>query len=168
MINVTQEFVKHLFWYDPLSGILRWRNTRANNTKPWSIAGTSSNSNGYVQVKIGNDVCLAHRLIWIYVYGSLPECEIDHINRVRTDNRLVNLRSVSRSENKQNKSLGRNNTSGIKGVRFCNRHNKWRAQITLNYKLMHLGTFETAEEAIAARMTAQKALHIHQIENERH
>ena len=88
-------------------------------------------------------------------YGFYGEgLEVDHINHVRNDNRLVNLRFVTRGENMRNKSVSSKNTSGVNGVYFAKANKKYVAQIKVNRKRIHLGMFDTLEEAAAARAEA--------------
>lgn len=98
---------------------------------------------------------MAHRVIWKMVYGHDPD-DIDHINGIRSDNRLMNLRNVTRAENLKNLSVSTRNKSGIIGV--CQARGKWVAQIKINGKTTHVGTFATKTEAARARLIAsQKA-----------
>jgi hypothetical protein len=85
-----------------------------------------------------------------------PEDQIDHINRIRTDNRISNLREVSHKQNHQNRSKSSHNTSGHSGVSWYKQKSRWRAQITHNQKDIHLGLFTNLEDAIAARKAAEK------------
>jgi len=122
------------------------------------VAGTR-NEQGYVQIRVLGKVYLAHRLVWLYVHGEWPRNEIDHINGVRHCNVLANLREVSSSQNKMNSSLRCDNTSGTKGVSYEARYDRWRAYITADGKRKMLGSFATLDEAIAARVEAQKFVH---------
>jgi len=105
----------------------------------------------------------AHRLVWLYFYGEWPKADIDHINRVKDDNRLENLRDVSRSQNKQNQGASIRNKVGIKGV-YPYRNNgkqtgKWAAAICHRGKGHFLGAYSTIEEAQAAYASAASVLH---------
>jgi hypothetical protein len=101
----------------------------------------------------------AHRLAWFYVYGVFPSGQIDHINRNKSDNRLVNLRDCSISENKQNSGLYKNNKSGFKGV--FKKGKRYEAGIRVNNKRIYLGKFGSAELAYEAYVSAAKKLHTH-------
>lgn len=79
------------------------------------------NSLGYVQIKISGKLYHAHRLAWLYVYGYMPEKEIDHINRIRDDNRIANLREATSQLNSLNTGIYKNNTSGSKGIYYNKR-----------------------------------------------
>jgi len=86
--------------------------------------------------------------------GAWPPDQIDHVNGVRTDNRIENLRSVTHAENGRNQAIPRNNTSGVMGVARRTRGKKWHAQIKVGGKQIHLGSFDDKDEAIAARAAA--------------
>lgn len=118
---------------------------------------------GYVYVAVKGKQCLAHRVIWEFVNGEIPKgYEIDHINGVKTDNRIANLRLVTRRQNRQNqRSCQKNSKSGVKGVSFHKPSNKWVAHIGHEGKLRHLGLFATILEASAAYAVAAATLHTH-------
>lgn len=103
----------------------------------------------------------ANRVIWAMVHGRWPDGLIDHVNGDPLDNRLVNLRDVSHSENQRNLSRPVNNTSGHIGVTFCKQTGRWAARIKVNRKMIHIGRFDTIEEAAAARAERQTALGFH-------
>ena len=102
---------------------------------------------------------MAHRLVWLYVYGKFPSNAIDHINTIGNDNRFSNLREVTNSQNQMNRKNQKNNTSGYKGVCYEKLTNKWRATIGLNNKLKSIGNFDTKEEAAEAYRKASALLH---------
>ena len=103
---------------------------------------------------------LGYRLAWLYVHGKLPDGDIDHINGKPSDDRIKNLRDVSRSVNLQNQRAARsNNSSGLLGVFFQKTMNKWTSKIQLDWKTKSLGYFDTAEEAHAAYLKAKRELH---------
>jgi len=98
---------------------------------------------------------LIHRLAFLYMEGSFPSDDVDHINGNGTDNRWINLRSVKRVENARNVKLLSSNTSGHAGVGWDVHRNKWRARITVNNKTKHLGRFDRIQEAVDARKHAE-------------
>lgn len=118
-------------------------------------AFTTVYSQGYRHSKIFERTYQCHRVIWAMVHGAWPEGEIDHINGVRHDNRIKNLREVTRSENQRNKKLSRNNSSGVMGVLRNKRRNKWKATIWADGRLINLGSFDSLEGAKASREKAQ-------------
>lgn len=120
-------------------------------------AGTTAgriDRDGYVQIRINRRRYFAHRLAWLYVHGSMPDNEIDHINHKPGDNRLDNLRQATRGDNARNKGLHHRNKSGTHGV-WQQAGGKWGARISLYSRRVHLGTFATKTEAVAARRRAE-------------
>lgn len=173
MTNLTQEYLKSLISYNLLTGIFVWKTrpldsfatTRAG--KIWNTrfanktAGTTHGGNGYLQIKINGESCLAHRLAWLYVHGSMPVDQIDHISHDRLDNRLVNIRACTRTDNQKNKSMDKRNSSGFTGVSWFKRGSKWRADIRVNGKLKYLGSFSDIKDAINARKLANAKYNYH-------
>ena len=146
-----------LFRYDYETGVLYWR-WRVNSRVPKTLeAGTQrkSSSSGYLDVQVHGRSYPAHRIVMLMCYGFYGEgLEVDHINHIRNDNRLVNLRFVTHGENMRNKSVSSKSTTGVTGVYFYKRLQKYIARIRVNREFIHLGTFETLEEAAAARAEA--------------
>ncbi|WP_272516333.1 MULTISPECIES: HNH endonuclease signature motif containing protein [unclassified Providencia] len=142
---ITQSELKSLLMYDPITGVFKKKFKNGNiRSVGWDCG------NGYFRVKVKDRIYLAHRLAWLYVYGSYPSLEIDHINRNPSDNRISNLRLASSSENKRNTARNSANTSGFKGVSFHKRRNLWQATIRCNGKQIHLGYFNNPEDAYSA------------------
>lgn len=150
---------------DAETGRLFWREDRPSehfpSQKRVGIAATYSGeaftaitNAGYKSGNLCGRKYLAHRVVWAMTHGAWPEGEIDHINRVRTDNRPANLRDVSRSVNAKNASLSKANTSGACGV-YPRPSGKWCARIRINGRNKYLGTFQTFENALAARKAAE-------------
>jgi hypothetical protein len=131
--------------YDPDTGIFTWAVRRSG--RPVGRQAGHLKTNGYVEIQINGFKCGAHRLAWFYVYGKWPPIETDHINGIKSDNRIANLRLSSFSQNQSNVGLRKSNTSGYKGVGWSKRKNKWKAYITINYKTMTLGYFNCPKEA---------------------
>ena len=154
---LTQDYLKSILDFDPSSGIFYWKVKRPNI----NIGDLANNigKNGYVRISIKNKKYYAHRLAWLYVYGEFPTNQIDHINRIRTDNRIQNLRDVKQSENVQNASIRKNKTVKSRGVALCKKTNKYRARIRLNGKEIYLGYFSTEEKAYAAYRHAAFTYH---------
>jgi len=123
---MIKERLRELLEYDPETGVFIWKTGRGS-VKAGSVAG-SKEANGYVRIRCDGGRYMAHRLAWLYVHGEFPPEEIDHINGVRDDNRLRNLRCVSRTENTRNQRLSNRNTSGITGVHWDKKAGKWRAK----------------------------------------
>lgn len=151
--------------FNSISGVFTWKGDRSQRVKAGSIAGTR-NGQGYVEIKIHGKSFQAHRLAWIISTGIAPLEQIDHINRIRTDNRIANLREASRSENLQNTTLSASNKSGVKGVSFNTRVGKWVAQICVNKKKTHIGYFSKIEDAKQAYMNLSLIIHARSIHRE--
>ena len=154
----SKEYLQELLDYDPDTGVFKWKVSRGGKV-PGDIAG-KHDSYGYRQISVGNKPILAHRMAWLFVFGEWPLGEIDHTNGVRDDNRITNLRVVTRAENMHNASpVRKNNTSGFKGVGWVARLGKWRAGIRLAGVKKHLGYFTSPEEAYEAYAAAKRELH---------
>jgi hypothetical protein len=115
---------------------------------------------GYVQIGINGKLLQANRLVWIYNNGDIPDgLHIDHINGVKNDNRLSNLRLATHSQNMCNTVKRKDNTSKFKGVCFHKHMKKWRAEITASGKRKHLGYRDTKEAAYELYVAAANKLH---------
>jgi hypothetical protein len=147
--NLTQERLKEVLDYDPETGIFCRKN--CFGLKEQKII-SGSNVNGYRTIKIDNKPYYLHRLAWLYVYGKFPEKEIDHKNKNKSDNRICNLRDISRQQNIQN----RGNPLGVFQTKNKRR---WRARIMFSGNCINLGTFATKEEAIEKYQEAKKIYH---------
>jgi len=113
----------------------------------WNERTSKPNSRGYIRIKIGGKMYYAHRLIMIAFVGESDQ-DVDHINRIKTDNRFENLHYCSHREN----MLNMDRIDNAKG--YYSFRNKWRARITINNKRKHLGLFDTEEEARQAYVEA--------------
>jgi len=153
--DVTQSILKELFTYDQDDGHFYLRKNRSS----WPVGKrVGSLKNGYIAIQVGARKQYAHRMVWLYVHGALPVDQIDHINGVRTDNRLVNLREATTTQNLFNSRMRKDNISGYRGVSWCSITNQWRAQITINKKMELLGYFPTRECAAKFRDERVKEL----------
>lgn len=142
--------MKNILDYNAETGVFTWLNPPNKRIKIGSIAGCFVKTTGYWQIGINGTRYLAHRLAWYFIHGSFPEGNIDHINQNKLDNRIVNLRISTVSQNACNAPKHRDNRSGYKGVDFDKRKNKYRARIRINNKQIQIGYFATAEEAAKA------------------
>lgn len=160
----TQERLRELLDYDEETGVFRWRVPGHGNrlAKAGEIAGTLR-PDGYISIYVDSCSFQAHVLAWRWVFGAWPTNDIDHKNQLKNDNRLDNLRLVTRSENKHNQGLLRNNSSGHKGVYWRAQSQKWRAEIYVNGKHLFLGEFADKADAIAARKAAEQRFFGHLI-----
>lgn len=166
----SAQFLKSVLDYHPATGLLYWKQRPLSDFKTklayhsWRRvragreAFTSTMTVGYRQGTINGVRTTAHRVIWKMVHDVEPE-EIDHINGVRTDNRLENLRAVTRKENRKNAALRSDNTTGRVGV--SREKGKYFAQIVVEGKCIRLGTFVSFDEACAARAKAEVAYGFH-------
>ena len=142
-----------LFWLPREERLFARRRTflQFNTCFAGKEAFTSIDGRGYRSGRIWDKTYHGHRVVWAVYYGVWPDV-IDHINGDRSDNRLCNLRNVTKAENARRTAK----TQNTPGVRFCARRNLWQARITYNYKDKHLGYFENKDDAIAARQAANK------------
>lgn len=149
--------LKQLLSYDPSTGIFRWEQECGRGpSKHWvgDLAGYENDS-GYLLICIKRRPHRAHRLAYEFVYGAIPTgMEIDHVNGIRTDNRIDNLRLATRKQNSANSRRGCTNTSGYKGVYRHSKGNHWVANIMVDQKTIYLGLFKSAEAAHFAYITA--------------
>lgn len=136
-----------IFTYDPLTGVVRW-------LKTGNIAGFV-NRRGYRLINYKGKRYRSHRLVWVIHNGCIADGEMDHINGVKDDNRIINLRVVTTQENQKNTKMHKHNTSGCMGVHFHTRDKKWTVRIKINRKYIHLGSYKTKEEAIKVRKDAE-------------
>jgi hypothetical protein len=151
----VRKIVMERLSYDSRTGIFKWKSRAAPHVPKGSKAGSLDKSSGYVRIIISGRKYRAHRLAWLIVYGSFPPEQIDHINGIKHDNRIINLRAVTNAENSRNKSLCISNKSGHTGICYNKKTNKWKAAIGSNYKNVYLGSFENKEDAIEARRIAE-------------
>ena len=153
---ITQKELKALLNYDPETGLFSWKERDCNNfnSKFANKVAGSINSNGYVNIEIFGKCYKAHRLAWFYTYGFWPK-NIDHISGVRSNNSISNLRSVTCQQNNKNAKKRADNSTGLVGVSKHNKSGKWRAYISLNGKVIHLGLFDCLFEACCARKSKE-------------
>ena len=146
---------KHMC-YEPETGLLFW--VKRKGVTAGREAGTLG-PDGYKRVGIGGKCFLVHRLIWAMHYeGDVPDY-LDHINGVKDDNRLENLRPATKGQNGMNRPKQRNNASGFKGVCFDTAKGRWLATIKKDGVQYRLGHHRTAEAAHAAYVKAAGDLH---------
>lgn len=154
-VEISQEYLRERVTYDPLTGLFAYnerpqshfRSSRACNAWNARFAGAltgTKDSRGHIQIKLDGKRYLAHRMAFLYMSGAIPE-EVDHIDRNKTNNAWANLRSADRSQNAANREA--------RGA-YLTSSGRFRAQICVNYKIVHLGTFDTESEAISAYQNA--------------
>ncbi len=148
--TVTAERLRECLHYDSKTGTF----TRLADGAP---VGTSR-TDRYVQISVDGRQYLAHRLAWLYIHGVWPSSSMDHRNLNRSDNAIANLREATQSQNSANTHLRRHSSTGIKGVVFNPPSRRPRAMIMKNRRAIHLGYFDTVEEAKAAYDKAAERL----------
>lgn len=149
---INRNYVKKFLHYDPDTGHFTWLKDRGRGVYAGDRAG-SAGPHGYRQIKFFGVAYREHRLVWLYMTGNWPKDQIDHINRVRDDNRWCNLRDVSNTENQRN-SYHKIGKSGIRGVRQVK--DKFVASARLGDDLVYLGIFRHQHDAIYAIAHASK------------
>lgn len=154
--KLTHKEVQRLFLYSETTGLLV-RRTTCGRSKVGTHS-TAKDKDGYLVVGIAGRLYRTHRVIWFYVHGSWPDV-CDHKNRVKDDNRLSNLRDVTRSQNKQNQLVCRTNKLGIKGVWLHKQNGTYCASIGHQNKNIYIGSFATVEEASDAYKAMAGAIH---------
>lgn len=156
---IPVERVKELLTYNPETGEFIWNaNGGRGRQHSGKVAGTK-NKGGYIRIRIDGYFFMAHRLAWLVTSGFGWPKEIDHINNQRDDNRIANLRSVTRSQNRMNSRIGKNNVSGHKGVYWHASKGVWAAYVGIDGKQKYIG--QSADKATAVKIYehAAKALH---------
>ena len=154
-----QELLKYKMNYCRDTGVFVWKNSipRLNN----KVAG-SKNSMGYIMIFFKGKQRLAHRLAWLYEYGKFPSGDMDHINHIKSDNRLSNLRIVTHQENHKNQKLRGNNSSGVTGVYFNKKKKVWVANICVDGNTKYLGQSKDKNVAISIRKNAELEYRFHE------
>jgi hypothetical protein len=159
---LTFELANEFLDYNPETGVFIWkvrdrqyfksdRNCNMWNTNyAGKVAGSINKVSKYRRIKVNSNNYLAHRLAWLLHYGVWPEDQIDHINNVRDDNRIENLREATHAQNTRNKSSQKGSTSKYLGVSWHKQHNKWMAYIKVESKGIYLGLFTVEEDAARA------------------
>ena len=168
----TPDDLRQLLRYEPETGKLFWRertlgtfkngrHSAAHSCAKWNAkhagkeAFTPTGDAGYRQGSIFSKKLHAHRVIWAMTHNEWPSEQIDHINGIRDDNRLINLRIVSRADNQRNQKRRIDNTSGITGVSWDSKRKKWCAEIQAGGKKHYVGRFDSLHAATVARKQAE-------------
>jgi hypothetical protein len=159
---LTRDRLCELLEVDTENGVFTWRNTMGGRAKKGQQAGAVG-ANGYIYICLDQKDYLAHRLMWLYVYGAIPLLQIDHIDRNRANNKPINLRLATQKQNSENMFRSKTNTTGHRGVHFNKKAktNPWQSHITHNYIKIHLGNYSTLEEAVESRRQAESYYFTH-------
>ncbi len=163
----TQQYLLECFYVNENTGDLIWKErpdyhfeNRTRRNRTGKIAGSIDKDSGYLIVRLDNISYKAHRVIWKMYHGEDPKHFIDHINGIRNDNRISNLRDATHAENIMNLTkLMETNTSGYVGVclkKTKSGVNKWEARLKIAGKYKNLGRYDTIEEAVKVRNRAAK------------
>lgn len=147
--GLTHDRVRELLHYDQETGVFTWRAKAARQTIVGSVAGCITGA-GYIVIRIDGNLHYAHRLAWLWQKGCHPESLLDHINRDKTDNRILNLREANHQENMWN--------SSSTGFYWRKRRSKWHARICSNGRVINLGYFDCMLAARAAYLRARKEM----------
>lgn len=147
------------------SGELVWKPRPGKSSFNAQVAGrpafTSTDKDGYRKGSINKKHLRAHRVIWAMWNGRWPVGQVDHINGDRADNRIVNLREATQTDNQRNRKRGKNNTSGVIGVRYREGIGRWSAEIKVNGKKLHIANCGCITAAMIQRKLAEKRYGFH-------
>jgi len=150
--ELTKQYIRDNYLADPETG-------KIFSLKTNRVVG--SYARGYERIHILKKDYKSHRICWFLYYDNFPKTQIDHINGIKNDNRKINLREATPSQNNQNTTIGIKNKSGYKGVnkRVSIIKKPYRAEISYNGNKKHLGYFHTKEEAHTAYVEASLKYH---------
>ena len=150
---------RNLHRFEYRAGVLYWSGNFGPRAREGRKVG-SMDTHGYLQVKLDGKYVLVHRIIW-YMFNQDSPPQVDHINRVRGDNRIENLRASNNTLNQQNTSTRTDNTSGHAGVSFNKHAGKWLVRLSVSGRRLYLGCFDELTTAVAAHKQAKDKYHAH-------
>lgn len=153
--NLTQEYLKECFDY--IDGVLYWKR-KPSKSLPIGIKAGCNDKDGYLMVSLDNKIYKVHRLIFMMFHGYFP-LVVDHIDGNKQNNKIENLRGCTKAENSWNSKKHFDNKSGVKGVYFHKKSNKWMARCTANKKTNYLGLFDSLNDAEKAVQNFRVNLH---------
>jgi hypothetical protein len=156
MSVLSVDLIMQRIQYDPATGAMTWK----DGPRAGAQVG-ATDAQGYIRITVYGRTVLGHRVAWAISNGSWPDHQIDHVNGVRHDNRLSNLRDVDRVQNGRNQKMNMMNSSGAPGVHWSAPHKRWRAYISVNRKRIWLGLFQDFEDAVNARKAAERNFDFH-------
>lgn len=157
MAELSAGALRAVLDYDHISGVFRWKFAASTGRPAGSVAGNLSR--GYIRIQIGGRSYFAHRLAWLFVHGVWPANYIDHVDGVRRNNAIANLRPATARQNQFNRRIQRSNASGFKGVHWEPEERKWYATIRINGQKKHLGRYDDPADAHRAYEAAAIAHH---------
>lgn len=156
---IAQAELKEVLHYEPTTGIFTWKR-RTDKIRIGDIAGTLNK--GYVMIRVNGKIYAAHKLAWLYIYDKyleFPKENIDHINCIRNDNRIENLRIATTTQNGQNVKQARPSNKSTGLLEAYTHQGKFVSYIRAEGKNRNLGVFNTAQEAHEAYIAAKRKLH---------
>ena len=154
--TITKELLHEHFYY--ANGILCWKKQSKNKSRNLNSECGSIHHTGYRVVHFMNKQFRIHRLIFLYHHGYLPKC-IDHIDGNKLNNKIENLREATIKQNGWNRKLSSNNKTGIKGISWVKKYNKWQVYCKTNYKSYFLGYFDSFNDAKEKIISFRKEHH---------
>jgi hypothetical protein len=162
-MNIDLDRVRQLLSYCPESGTFTWLQNRKGGSARIGNAAGHQRPDGYSHITVDGQRHYSHRIAWVIEKGPIPDgMEIDHIDQDPSNNRLSNLRLVTRAVNRKNRSRDSRNKSGVNGVYWASHANAWGAQIRVDRKTTHIGYFKSLAEAAQARKASEANLGFHQ------
>jgi len=156
--------------YDPDTGVGTWIASPGNQVKSQTVAGCYSG--GYLSITYKHKIYKGHRLFWYLQTKEDPgHLTVDHIDQNKANNKFCNLRLATQTQQKQNIIIHKNNTTGVRGIRWREHLQRYEARIALDGKRIQLGSFKTFNEAVAARQAKELELYgkfspLHQLDND--
>ena len=167
-MKISHAHLREVLTYDSETGAFTWlvdpNPSKKGRTCAGDTAGTITSS-GHVLIGYKGVHYYAHRLAVFYVTGKWPKHEVDHRNGARADNRWLNLRSATVKQQRENATPQKRSASGVRGVYWFKRTQRWQAVINHNKKAVALGYHDTLLDAAAARKSAELRLFTHHREN---
>ncbi len=157
MIKLTHKELLRQLMYNPWNGLFYWKVSNYWSVKVGSIAG-SSDKDGYIIIGINGKSYKAHRLAWFYVYNCWPGKNCHHRDEITYHNWISNLGDVSRSVNNRISGNNKNNTSGVKGVKWDKQSNRWETEIHIDSKCVYLGRHKDFDEAVCHRLACEQCI----------
>ena len=157
---LTQEQLKNELTYNSITGVFTRAKSNTNSIIKGEISGSLS-PDGYLKIMVLAKRYQSHRLAWLYEKGEFPKNHVDHINGIKGDNRICNLRDATSEENNKNSSFSKANKSGYTGVIWHKSSSNWVARIGHKNKKIHLGCFDDINDAVKARRDAEAKYGFH-------
>ena len=154
----TQDELKEVLDYNYETGVFQWVKKRRGVVTGKNLG--TDNGFGYLRITVLGRSYYAHRLAWFYTSGEWADT-VDHINGNRSDNRIVNLRNCSVSENNQNRTkTQKNSVSQTLGVGWHKKAKKWQAHVCIYKERKYLGLFENVNDAHKAYLNAKEEIYV--------